>query len=242
MMSIVRYLYDLRSQIDVVLLYSIKTLSDWTFRAEMQFISERHPFFHPRITLTRPQANEARFGLTGRINPAIVEMVSPDWSDRTVFVCGSDSFMTGVRQTFEVMEFPMERYHEESFGDSAAGSAPLSSSSMNEASVEHTEALDEVPTVLETLGDAAPSVNFVQSGKSIEADVGLSVLELAEQVGANIESSCCVGRCGVCKVKACGSIAYRTIQQGSVLTEPEKAAGYVLSCIAYPVGAVEIEA
>lgn len=247
MMSIARYLYDQRSTIDVVLLYSIRTLADWTFRAEMEFIAERHPYFHPRITFTRPQANEARFGLTGRIHPALIEMIAPDWSDRTVFVCGSDGFMTTARQTFEVMEFPMERYYEESFGESvevsASPSLPQSDEDFLAVPVEQSEESEEILTLSEAGSDEVPLVNFLHSGKSTEADAELSVLEIAEQVGANIESTCCIGRCGACKVKVCsGNIAYPTKQPGLVLTEQEKEEGYVLSCIAYPAGAVSIEA
>jgi len=247
MMSIARYLYDVRSTIDVVLLYSIRTLVDWTFRAEMEFIADRHPHFHPRITFTRPQANEARFGLTGRIHPALIEIVAPDWSDRTVFVCGSDSFMTVARQTFEVMDFPMERYYEESFGESAEVSASSSLLSIDEdpwgVSVEQSEDSEATLTISEAVCDEVPSVSFLHSGQSTEADAELSVLEIAEQVGANIESTCCIGRCGACKVRvSSGSVAYRTKQPGPVLTEQEKEEGYALSCIAYPVGAVSIEA
>ncbi len=75
------------------------------------------------------------------------------------------------------------------------------------------------------------------AGKAIEGDDRQTILEFAEGAGVTIESSCQSGSCGTCKKKLLeGDISYAGDPDG--LEEDEQAAGYILTCIAHPVGRV----
>ncbi|MGB7417449.1 MAG: ferredoxin--nitrite reductase [Thermosynechococcaceae cyanobacterium] len=75
------------------------------------------------------------------------------------------------------------------------------------------------------------------AGQAIEGDNSQTLLEFAEGAGVAIESSCQSGSCGTCKKKLLeGDISYAGDPDG--LEDHEQAAGYILTCIAHPVGRV----
>jgi ferredoxin-nitrite reductase len=89
---------------------------------------------------------------------------------------------------------------------------------------------------------AAPpaTVYFSQSGKTVECTEGDFILEVAEQAGLNPESSCRAGSCGTCKQKLLsGNIRYEGEPQA--LNAEERAAGYILACIAHPTGQAVVD-
>jgi ferredoxin len=88
---------------------------------------------------------------------------------------------------------------------------------------------------------ASSVVVFAQSGKEVTGDGSESILELAEQEGIKIRSNCRQGVCGACKKrKQSGEVSYESEPDG--LEQSEQEAGYILTCVAAPVGRVVIEA
>jgi ferredoxin-nitrite reductase len=90
--------------------------------------------------------------------------------------------------------------------------------------------------------EAAPAqVQFAIAGKTIDCTEATSILDVAEQAGVTIDSSCRSGTCGTCKHKLLtGQVRYEG--EPDALDAEEQAAGYVLTCIAHPVGHIVIEA
>jgi len=90
--------------------------------------------------------------------------------------------------------------------------------------------------------EEAPAGETVQVSfkQTVQADSSKSLLEIAEESGVAIESSCKSGTCGTCKHKlAKGEVTYEGDPEA--LSDEDKKAGYVLTCIAYPKGEVAIE-
>ncbi|NET37156.1 MAG: ferredoxin--nitrite reductase [Cyanothece sp. SIO1E1] len=84
------------------------------------------------------------------------------------------------------------------------------------------------------------TVCFAKSGQEVTSDGTLSILEMAEQAGIELESSCQSGTCGTCKQQLLtGEIAYGSDPDG--LEDSERDAGYVLTCIAHPIGRVVVD-
>jgi len=117
MMSMSRWIYDTHSNCDVAFFHSARSPQDIIYRQELELMAVRSPKFHLAVTITRPVAQESWMGLRGRLTPAMLEMIAPDWCDRTIFVCGSESFMKSTKAMLESIGFPMQQYHEESFDD-----------------------------------------------------------------------------------------------------------------------------
>jgi ferredoxin-nitrite reductase len=83
-------------------------------------------------------------------------------------------------------------------------------------------------------------VSFARSGKTIDCTEDNLILEVAEQAGINPDSSCRAGSCGTCKQKLLeGTVNYGGDPQA--LSAEEKAAGYILACIAHPTGRVVVD-
>ncbi|NJL20861.1 MAG: hypothetical protein HC895_08670 [Leptolyngbyaceae cyanobacterium SM1_3_5] len=96
--------------------HSARTASDIIFRQELELMAARLPNFRLAIALTQFQLGQPWFGFTGRLTEAMLQTIAPDFLDRTVYVCGSSSFMESVKVMFDRLNFPMQNYYEESFG------------------------------------------------------------------------------------------------------------------------------
>ncbi|MBM0744883.1 FHA domain-containing protein (plasmid) [Phormidium sp. CLA17] len=256
MMSMARWAYDSFADIDIVFLHSACTPEDIPFYDELLLIDKHMPNFQLEITVTRQRSGVSWAGHKGRISSAMLQLLTPDLHERSVFVCGPDGFMHGIRSILEDLDFPMDNYHQESFGGFRAfEEAPDSPEddiwAEESAQQEHIPIQqDQGQTQLVTSNssslngyqpDSASVVTFTKSQKEIAGDRDRSILELAEEARVSIPKACRMGACGTCKVKvAQGSVEYKATPTN--LTSADKEAGYTLACIAAPVGRVAVEA
>ncbi|MDJ0706092.1 MAG: ferredoxin--nitrite reductase [Leptolyngbyaceae cyanobacterium MO_188.B28] len=87
----------------------------------------------------------------------------------------------------------------------------------------------------------AAVVHFAKTGKEVSCDDSESILTIAEEAGVEIDSSCQSGSCGTCKHKLLeGEFHYEADPDG--LEDGDQEAGFVLTCIAHPVGRVVVDA
>ncbi|MBD1846074.1 FHA domain-containing protein [Cyanobacteria bacterium FACHB-63] len=230
MMSMLRWIQDTLIDCDVVFLHSATSPDQIIFRRELEAIAAQMPNLRLAVTITRAQP--AWMGLTGRVSEAMLALVVPDLLERSVFVCGSTGFMQSIRSALENLKFPMQNYQEESFGDHS-----LIQSQQQAASELPTIRLDQ--NTLQP--DEAPTVYFTESKQQAVVDNITPILEIAEQEGIQIRRSCRAGACGICKVKVRkGQVRYQSSPTALAIADQQK--GFVLSCIAYPVGSLEVEA
>lgn len=115
MISMLRWICDTGSNIDVVLVHSTRSPRDIIFHQELKMMSARHPNFKLVITTTRPEPGQSWLGYTGRINKSMLTNIAPDYDERNIFVCGPISFMSAVQVMCEELQFPMHNYYSEDF-------------------------------------------------------------------------------------------------------------------------------
>jgi len=115
-MSMTRWVYDTSAQSDIVFFHSARRPQDIIFRRELELMAARFPNFRLAITTTQSQPSEAWLGLTGKLNEAMLLAIAPDFWERTVYVCGPDSFIQGVKAMLQSLAFPMQNYYEERLG------------------------------------------------------------------------------------------------------------------------------
>ncbi|NJL82420.1 MAG: FHA domain-containing protein [Chloroflexaceae bacterium] len=265
MVSMSRWLYDTASKRDVVFFHSARTPSDIILREELEQLSARWPNFTLAVSTTRPERGRPWMSFSGRLSEAMLMIIAPDFRDRTVYVCGPGGFMEGVKSLMAGLNFPMENYFEESFGGAKGKkktAAPPPPPATLAASNGATDSSEPAPTtgavaakspkpaapVAASVAPTTPSVAggkpmivFAQSGQEIAGDDTLFILDLAEENGISLTSGCRAGSCGACKVKKReGEVAYDGEPHG--LDSSDQAAGYILTCIARPVGRVVVEA
>ncbi len=282
MMSMSRWIGDTMANCDIVFLHSARHPDDIIYRQELELMSARHSKFRPLITLTRSQSGKGWLGLTGRIDANLIRSNIPDFADRTVFVCGPDTFMEATKQVLMSLDYPMDKYHEESFGAPKRKSKPVGKSAVSEASpapriprglkkillqglmgkqesgkqvavaqsdlqshskstnVEKSAPISPVATMA-TSNQQQMLVRFQKSNLDIACDGEESILDIAEQAGVKIRSSCRAGACGSCKQKKLDGQVKMEDFDSDALEPSEQAAGYILTCVAFPQGRVVMD-
>jgi glycine betaine catabolism B len=251
MMSMSRWIYDTGADCDVVFFHSARNANEIIFHDELQLLAARQNNFHLAISLT---GKSSTMSLKGRLTLKMLAVICPDFSDRVVFVCGSEGFMNSTKQMFIDLHFPMDNYHQESFGSpkqkaskhpTPVTQVPIINSIKfgiaaflgNISSTGHAQSPTGVaiaaPPVDESLAPATSiQVVFEKSEQEVCGDGEESVLELAEQAGVKIRSGCRMGSCGACKkLTRSGTVK---MSDPEALEPSEVDAGYILCCVAYP--------
>jgi ferredoxin len=84
------------------------------------------------------------------------------------------------------------------------------------------------------------TITFQPAGWTAPAPADTTILHAAEQAGIDLPSSCRNGTCRtcICKLES-GSVRYLVEWPG--LSIEEKREGYILPCVAVPVGDVTVE-
>ncbi|MSO75317.1 MAG: 2Fe-2S iron-sulfur cluster binding domain-containing protein [Alphaproteobacteria bacterium] len=222
-MSMARWLCDVAADVDVQLFNSVRSPDDIIFRKELEYMTARYKMFSTVLLAETRGRTGDWSGLTGRINRPMLEMISSDLHDRHIYMCGPEGFMNAVRGILAELDFDLANFHTESFGGLRTSvdekAAPIASGGAPVG--------EDVHAATGTL-----AIEFVGAGKTATTDGKTTLLEVAEDNDVDIGYGCRVGHCGDCKVKlVSGNVGMRT-EHG--LTPEDKAAGYILACVAMP--------
>ncbi len=253
MMSMSRWLCDIGSDIEVIFFHCARTPGDIIFRQELELMSSRYPNFHLAVSTTRREPGHSWLSMTGRLDTSMLQLVAPDFLERTVYVCGPHAFMSGTKQMLESLRFPMQNYYEESFGQppTLESSAPIQPGlkGMIDGLPEYTPSgrLHQLSVPEDLVRSTKPitasknTVLFDKSRQEFNCEHEETILNLAEKNGVKLPAGCRMGACGACKkVKKKGEVKYHSEPQA--LDEGLKQEGYILTCISSPVGRVIIDA
>jgi ferredoxin-NADP reductase len=228
LMCVLRFLTDRSWQGDIYLLYSCRKPEDIIFREELEYLQRRHSNVHVVITISKPEGTDWK-GATGRITKELISQSVPDLASRYVHICGPVPLMEEVKQTLIELGIRKERVKTEAFGPALGkpeparpGAAPAAGAAERAAQV------------------ALPTVNFAQSDKSAPLPPDKAILDVADEIGVEIDNSCRTGICGLCKVKLLSGQVTMAVEDA--LTPEDKAGGIILACQAKSAGNVEVEA
>jgi len=249
MISMSRWLLDTAADVDIVFIHSARSFHDFIFRHELTSMAARYDNFKLAVTTTRKEPGQAWQGYTGRLNEAMLQAIAPDFQERSVYVCGSHSFLKRVKTLLETRGFPMENYYEESFGapnpkkkesvktlqEEGITQVEKHSCGKPTAFSDSTQAQANRISALKKTQARSPVIVFDKSGQEITGDEEDTILESAEEKGIELPSGCRMGACGACKLPLlAGEVNYDD--------DPACEPGHLLTCIAKPVGQVVIKA
>ncbi len=228
-MSMARWFFDTNADVDMAFIHSARTPSDIVYQRELEHMCSRVTNFNLAVICERIEIGQAWNGYRGYLDRAKLEMVVPDFMSRRIFCCGPTPYMDAVRAILADSGFDMNFYHEESFG-----------STPKEASLDALEQAEIAVREAEEIRDSDLfTVEFTQSGMSVQVAPGETVHAAANRLGLNIPKACGVGICGTCKVrKTAGEV---DIQHNGGITEEDLNEGYILSCCSTPLSDVTIE-
>lgn len=219
MMSVARYLLDTGWGKPIYFIHICKTVKDLIFAEELKYMQKRHKNFNLIISMTRELADNWQ-GHTGRMSQELITEVVPDLNATRYHICGPDSMMNAAKDLLISMKIDSANIKVESFG-----AAPKK--------VE--------PSSPETQADTQEfSINFSKSAKIKNVNSSISVLEAAEEIGVEIDSSCRDGSCGACLVKLSSGKVTMACEDG--LDSSDKDQGFILACQAKATSDLEVEA
>jgi ferredoxin-NADP reductase/mono/diheme cytochrome c family protein len=220
MMAILRYIDDLCLETTVTLLYCVRTSNDIMFRGELEELRARLKNFQYHLLLSQPHTEWP--GPRGHVRREFVENAVGNIASRDFFLCGPPSFMETSRAILTDLGVKAEHIQQESF------------SSAVPKSVQQPIQPGSGPTATGAV------VEFVRSGKMCAAGGDQTLLEVAEENGIGIPSSCRAGQCGTCKTKLLGGNVRMDAEEG--LDPVSRARGFVLTCVGHALGTVKLDA
>jgi ferredoxin len=163
---------------------------------------------------------------SGIISPEIILSITQDLHQRSIFLCGPDSFVTDVKAGLNVLNFDVENLHFESFA--GLNNTPYDPGAASVAETPRGRILSsavaqEIPEELQC------EIEFKRSGVTVICQQGDNLLEVANLYGVDIPNSCRMGSCGSCKcIKISGDIS---LHNTNGLSEADKQTKHVLLCV-----------
>jgi ferredoxin-NADP reductase len=236
LMSMLRTLYDLGSDADIVFLHSARTPSDILFRSELAAIELFMPNLRVVNVCEADYPSERWGGMRGRLSPTMLHTIVPDLLERTIFNCGPMPYMDAVRRILDELDYDLGSYHEESFtfDDPATPGAtpPPEGVAYEDIAVAAPPASDD--------GVATYSVEFTKSGRTVTCRADENVLDAAIAAGVRLPSSCSQGMCGTCKLpKLSGEVE---MNHNGGIRPREITAGKILTCCSKPLSDLSLDA
>lgn len=219
MMSIVRYLTARSWSGDMFLFYAVNGEVDVIYREELEYLQRRYPNLHVVIVAERVESSSWPHR-TGRITRALLEEHVPELRSRRIHICGPPPMMDAVKAILADVGVPAEQIRTEVFIGKEKPATPP----------EATLAADVKVAV----------VTFAKSRKTAMMSPTKSLLEASEDVGVDIDFSCRVGTCGVCKTRLLSGVVTQEVQDA--LEPADVAAGIVLACQAMATTDITVDA
>ena len=200
-LSIVRTLYDLGADRDVVLVHSQRRPDDVPYRDELNWMARHLPSLRIHYLCGDVAGDDpAARVVAGRLGPDVLAGLVPDADAREVLACGPASYRAVARTATGGSP---GRFQEESFTF---------------------EAVDQVTPNARPVGGFR--VEFRNHGVTVDCPPDTTLLAAAEAAGLTLPSSCAQGLCGTCKstlisgkvdMRANGGIRPREVAAGRVL-------------------------
>ncbi len=173
-------------------------------------------------------------GKTGHVTKELLKEVVPAIATRHVHICGPNAFMADVKGMLAEAGVPADEIMTEVF---VGKETPAKGAEVATIPI----AAPGPPVGDKTVQTkTAPTVTFAKSNKVAPLSPDRSILEISEDIGVNIDYSCRVGTCGVCKIKLLSGNVTMEVQDA--LDPDDKAQNIILACQAKSTADVSVEA
>lgn len=208
----------------VWLIYGNRNQESIIFKAHLDAMEQAYGPARFRTTHVLSQPTYGYTGLEGRLNShrlleLLDELPANERAGASFYLCGPDGLMDEARKALNLFGVPNERVFRESF-----------------ATATTLAAAGDVEEDPETADAAEGEVTVLYEGSEYKFVVAphQTILEAALDLDIDLPYSCQAGMCTACLGK-CVSGKVK-LDEEDALTDSELQAGYVLTCVAHPVG------
>lgn len=209
---------------EIWLFYGVRHRQDHIMRDHLRDLSSQSKTLHVVTCYSRPEADEVQgrdYDETGHLTVETLRKYLPSNNYR-YYVCGPPAMMKAFPRALKEWGVPKEDIHIEAFGPDSV------------------KARQEAPTPVaeKTTAVVSQQIAFSHSGKKFTWDTNFtSLLEFAAENGIEIESACCAGGCGTCRVAVIsGDVVY------DQKPDCEIEEGFCLTCVGRPKGDLVLDA
>ncbi|MCU0305867.1 MAG: 2Fe-2S iron-sulfur cluster-binding protein [Thermoanaerobaculales bacterium] len=219
LVSMLRHAVHAEPTRPVTLLYSVHTHRDVAFRDELRLIARRHPQARVVITATRGPHDAGM--LSGRIDRRMIEGHVADLANTVFMICGPGPMIEAMSATLAELGVPAGQIRSEAFEAAVASTAAQPSAADSAAPA------------------AAFALRLVDRDTTVEVPDRTTLLDACEAAGIDLPSACRAGVCGTCKARLVdGSVRC----DSELLSDDERAEGYILPCVSWPESDCAMEA
>ena len=219
MMSAVRYLTARSWPGDIFLIYAVRDDTQVIFHEELEYLRRRHMNLHLTIVAEHPQSAEWPYA-TGRITRELLQSAVADLPAHRAHLCGPPAMMDAIKALLLDLGVPAAQIRTEVFVGNEQRQMALST--------------------LPAADTKVAVVTFANSRRTAMMPPTKTVLEAAEDVGVDIEYSCRIGTCGVCRTKLLSGTVTMEVEDG--LEPGDKANNVILACQARTTADLTVDA
>ncbi|MFE5596708.1 FAD-binding oxidoreductase [Streptomyces sp. NPDC056549] len=215
-MSMIREIVDRGLERRFHLLYGSRDLGDVVFREELDALAASDPRIRVDHVIQNPGGGWA--GPTGLLSAALIDALTGPLDGRMAYVCGPQALYPYALDQLTALGLPRRRIRFEANG------APADPTRQP-----HWPAGT----------DPAEEVTVTARGTTFRTPRGRPLLDALEDAGVRPEAACRSGECGLCRLRVVKGTVHHAEEARLRLSDPS--AGYLHSCVAYPLTDLELD-
>ena len=215
-MSMVREIIECGLDRIVYLFYGNKTTEDVIFGSEFDRLAARFDNIHYIPVVEEPSGGYA--GACGFISRDLMQEVLENIEDKSFFICGPQGLYDFCLPQVEDMGVPKRKIKQEMYG------APPN--------------IWDYPGWPDAVSQQDVFTVNIKDGPQLEARATEPLLTTLEKNHVLVPSLCRSGECSMCRVKLLSGKVYQP--PGVPVRKSDRQFGYVHSCMAFPIGDLEI--
>jgi ferredoxin-NADP reductase len=198
------------------MIYVNSHVDDVIYADELRELAAQYENFTLSEVISRPPAGYS--GRSGRLNRAMLQELLGEIGDKMFYICGPTPFNDSCVALLGELDVARRRIRVEANG------APKTPH--QQAGWPAGVSLDEEVTIT------------VQGRGSFRSTVGEPLLNALERNGYFVENACRSGECSLCRVKLTSGEVFNP--QEAHLRKSDRDFGWIYSCVAFPVGDIEV--
>jgi ferredoxin-NADP reductase len=215
-MSMIRDTVQRQRPLKINLLYGSRRPEDVIFKADLEKLAAAHSNVAFSLVISEPPKGYG--SLKGFLDSKLIAEIVGDMQGKTFYVCGPRAMNDLCRAALKEVGVPQRKIRYELYG------AP--------------EDVSKEPGWPEGLSRDMIFEVDVAGKKMILAKAGEPLLNALERSGFVVPSLCRSGECSACRIRLLGGKVF--VPSQATVRESDRKAGYIHSCVSYPIDNLKI--